>query len=337
MNTPTRIRAGITSLGRYVPERVMTNADLEKMVATSDEWIRTRTGIERRHVVEPGTPTSELAVRAARECLERAGVLARELDVIIVATVTPDMVFPATACILQDKLQASKAWGFDLSAACSGFLYALTMGAQFVETGAHRRVLVVGADVMTSILNYEDRATCVLFGDGAGAVLLEPRDDGTGILDFLHEVDGSGACHLHMPAGGSLRPASHETVDQKMHFVRQDGQHVFKYAVRKFADASQRLLERNRVAPADVDLFVAHQANLRIIDAAKDRLGLPDAKVVKNIHEYGNTTAATIPLALGTALDQKRLATGDTVLLASVGAGFTVGSVLLRWSGVPWD
>jgi 3-oxoacyl-[acyl-carrier-protein] synthase-3 len=287
--------------------------------------------------VEPGTPTSELAVRAARECLERAGVLARELDVIIVATVTPDMVFPATACILQDKLQASKAWGFDLSAACSGFLYALTMGAQFVETGAHRRVLVVGADVMTSILNYEDRATCVLFGDGAGAVLLEPRDDGTGILDFLHEVDGSGACHLHMPAGGSLRPASHETVDQKMHFVRQDGQHVFKYAVRKFADASQGLLAKNGVSTADVDLFVAHQANLRIIDAAKDRLGLPDAKVVKNIHEYGNTTAATIPLALGTALDQKRLATGDTVLLASVGAGFTVGSVLLRWSGVPWD
>ncbi len=329
-------RATITSVGRYVPERVMTNADLEKIVDTSDEWIRSRTGIEQRHVVEPGTPTSEIALRAARECLERRGVAPSELDLIIVATVTPDMIFPATACIVQDKLKATRAWGFDISAACSGFLYALTMGAQFIQTGAHSKVLVIGADVMTSILDYTDRTTCVLFGDGAGAVLLEPSTDGTGILDFLHEVDGSGAAHLNMPAGGSARPSSHETVDARLHYVRQDGAHVFKYAVRKFADTSQNLLRRNQVNPEDVDLFVAHQANMRIIDAAKDRLGFPEEKVVKNIQRYGNTTAGTIPLALATALDQERLKAGQTVLLASVGAGFTVGSVLMRWSGVPW-
>ena len=326
--------ARITSVGRYVPERVMTNADLEKFVDTSDEWIRTRTGIEQRHVVEPGTPTSELCLRAAKDALERRGIGAAELDLIIVATVTPDFVFPATACLVQDKLKATKAWGFDISAACSGFLYALTMGAQFVATGVHKKVLVIGADVMTSILDYQDRTTCVLFGDGAGAVLLEPSEDDTGILDFLHEVDGSGACYLNMPAGGSARPASHETVDKRMHVVRQEGAHVFKYAVRKFAETSRHLLERNGLTPERLDLFVAHQANLRIIDAARDRLGLPDAKVVKNIHEYGNTTAATIPLALGTALDQERLRRGDLVLLASVGAGFTVGTVLLRWSGL---
>jgi len=327
-------RAGITALGRYVPERVVTNADLEKIVATSDEWIRTRTGIQRRHYVEPGTPTSELALRAAKEALEKRGIAPSELDLIIVATVTPDMVFPATACVLQDKLGATKAWGFDISAACSGFLYALTMGAQFVETGKHQKVLVVGADVMTSILNFEDRATCVLFGDGAGAVLLEPREDGTGVLDYAHEVDGSGACYLYMPAGGSARPATRETVDQKMHYVHQQGGHVFKYAVRKFAEVSHALMERNGVEPEQVDLFVAHQANLRIIDAASERLGFPEAKVVKNIHEYGNTTAATIPLALGTALDQGRLKKDDLVLLAAVGAGFTVGTTLVRWSGV---
>ena len=336
MSSPVRTlkRARITSLGRYVPERVMTNADLEKIVETSDDWIRTRTGIERRHVVEPGTPTSELCLKAAREALDRRGLAAGELDLIIVATVTPDMVFPATACLVQDKLKAARAWGFDISAACSGFLYALTMGAQFVETGSHSKVMVIGADVMTSILDYKDRATCVLFGDGAGAVILEPSDDDTGILDFLHEVDGSGACYLNMPAGGSARPASHETVEKRMHFVRQEGAHVFKYAVRKFAEASRHLLERNGCSPEQVDLFVAHQANVRIVDAARDRLGFPDAKVVKNIHEYGNTTAATIPLALGTALDEGRLRRGDLVLLASVGAGFTVGTVLLRWSGL---
>jgi 3-oxoacyl-[acyl-carrier-protein] synthase III len=287
--------------------------------------------------VEPGTPTSELCLRAARQCLELRGVSPEEIDLIIVATVTPDMVFPATACILQDKLKAHRAWGFDISAACSGFVYALTMGAQFIQTGAHRKVLVLGADVMTAILDYQDRTTCVLFGDGAGAVLLEPSADDNGIIDFAHEVDGAGACYLNMPAGGSLKPATHETVDRREHFVRQDGAHVFKYAVRKFVEASQGLLKRNGLSADQLDLFVAHQANLRIIDAARDRLGLPDAKVVKNIQRTGNTTAATIPLALATALDEKKLKKGDLTLLTSVGAGFTVGTVLLRWSGVNWN
>jgi 3-oxoacyl-[acyl-carrier-protein] synthase-3 len=327
-------RAAITALGTHVPERVMTNADFEKIVDTSDEWIRTRTGIERRHVVEPGTPTSAIATLAAQEALRRRGMGAEELDLIVVATVTPDMVFPATACLVQDRLGAKKAWGFDVAAACSGFAYALTVGAQFVEGGRHRKVMVIGADVMTSILDFTDRSTCVLFGDGAGAVILEPREDGTGILDFSHEVDGSGACYLNMPAGGSRRPASHETVDQRLHYVKQQGAHVFKYAVRKFADASEQILLRNDFTGTDVDLFVAHQANIRIIEAAQHRMGLPDSKVVKNIREYGNTTAATIPLALETALGQGKLKKGDLVLLAAVGAGFTVGAVLLRWSGV---
>jgi len=320
-----------------VPERIVTNADLEKIVNTNDEWIRSRTGIEQRRWAPPGTATSELALPAARDCLDRRGLDPAELDLIVVATVTPDTLFPATACNLQDKLKARRAWGFDISAACSGFVYALTMGAQFVETGAHDKVLVVGADVMTSILDMQDRTTCVLFGDWAGAVLVEPSEDDTGILDFYHEVDGAGGCHLHMPAGGSARPTTHETVDERMHYIRQDGAYVFKYAVRKFAEASRHLLERNHLVPGDVDLFVAHQANARIIDAASERLGLPESKVVKNIHRYGNTTAATIPLALGTALDEGRLHRGDLVLMASVGAGFTVGSLLLRWSDLAWD
>ena len=330
-------RARITSLGTFVPEKVITNADLAKIVDTSDEWIRTRTGIERRHVVEPGTPTSEIAVSAAREALRRRGIGPEELDLIVVATVTPDMLFPATACIVQGKLGAAGAWGFDVSAACSGFLYALTVGAQFIQTGVHQKVLVIGADVMTSILDYDDRSTCVLFGDGAGAVLLEPGEDGSGILDFGHEVDGSGTRFLNMPAGGSLRPATHETVDKKLHYVKQEGASVFKYAVRKFAESAEGLLLRNDFTGTDVDLFVAHQANIRIIEAVQRRLGLSEEKVVKNIHEYGNTTAATIPLALGTALEQKRVDEGDLVLLSAVGAGFTAGSVLVRWSGVPWD
>jgi 3-oxoacyl-[acyl-carrier-protein] synthase-3 len=242
------------------------------------------------------------------------------------------MIFPATACLLQDKLGAKRAWGFDMSAACSGFLYALAQGAQFIETGTHKKVLVVGAEVMTSIMNYEDRSTCVLFGDGAGAVLLEPTDDETGLLGFVHEVDGSGGRYLNMPAGGSLRPASHETVDQRLHFVRQEGQHVFKYAVRKMAEVSVAVLHKLGLETGQVDLFVPHQANVRIIDAAQQRLGLPDSKVVKNIDRYANTTAATIPLALGTALDEGRLKRGDLVVLASVGAGFTVGAAALRWS-----
>jgi len=330
-------RAAITGLGTYVPERIVTNADLAKMVDTSDEWIRTRTGIETRHYVEPGTPTSVIAAKAAGDALRRRGIGADELDLIIVATVTPDMLFPATGCLVQNLVGAKRAWAFDVSAACSGFAYALTVGAQFVETGRHKKVMVIGADVMTSILDYKDRTTCVLFGDAAGAVILEPREDGSGILDFAHEVDGSGACYLEMPAGGSLRPATHDTVEQGLHYIKQQGQHVFKYAVRKFADASERLLQHNGLTGNDLDLFVAHQANIRIIEAAQHRMGLPDAKVIKNIRQYGNTTAATIPLALKTALDEKRLAPGHLVLLAAVGAGFTVGTVLLRWSGVSWD
>ena len=330
-------RAAITSLGTYVPERVVTNHDIMKLVDTTDEWIRTRTGIEKRHYVEPGTGTSAIAAKAAREALRRRGIGAEELELIIVATVTPDMLFPATGCLVQDRIGAKRAWAFDVSAACSGFAFALTIGAQFVETGRHSKVMVIGADVMTSILDFEDRTTCVLFGDGAGAVILEPREDGTGILDFAHEVDGSGACYLNMPGGGSLKPATHETVDAKLHYVRQQGQHVFKYAVRKFADNSEAILKRNGLTGSDVDLFVAHQANIRIIEAAQHRMGLPDSKVIKNIREYGNTTAATIPLALKTALDERKLAPGHRVLLAAVGAGFTVGTVLLKWSGVPWD
>jgi 3-oxoacyl-[acyl-carrier-protein] synthase-3 len=330
-------RAAITALGTYVPERVVTNADLAKMVDTSDEWIRTRTGIETRHYVEPGTPTSVIAAKAADDALRRRGIGADEIDLIVVATVTPDMLFPATGCLVQERIGAKRAWAFDVSAACSGFVYALTVGAQFVETGRHKRVMVIGADVMTSILDYKDRTTCVLFGDAAGAVILEPREDGSGILDFAHEVDGSGACYLEMPAGGSRRPATHETVEQGLHYIKQQGQHVFKYAVRKFADASERLLQHNGLTGKDLDLFVAHQANIRIIEAAQHRMGLPDAKVVKNIRQYGNTTAATIPLALKTALDEKRIAPGNLVLLAAVGAGFTVGTLLLRWSGVSWD
>jgi 3-oxoacyl-[acyl-carrier-protein] synthase-3 len=330
-------RAGITALGTYLPERVVSNDDLAKFVDTSDEWIRTRTGIETRHYVEPGTATSAIAAEAAREALRRRGIEASDLDLIIVATVTPDMLVPATACLVQDRIGASKAWAFDVSAACSGFAYALTMGAQFVENGRHQKVMVIGADVMTSILDYKDRTTCVLFGDGAGAVILEAREDGTGILDFAHEVDGSGACFLHMPGGGSLRPATVESVQAGLHYIKQQGQHVFKYAVRKFADNSEAILKRNGKTGDDLNLFVAHQANIRIIEAAQQRLALPEAKVIKNIRKYGNTTAATIPLALKTALDEKKLKQGDLVLLAAVGAGFTVGTVLLRWSGVSWD
>jgi 3-oxoacyl-[acyl-carrier-protein] synthase-3 len=332
----SQIRAAITSLGRHVPERVVTNADISRYVDTNDEWIRTRTGIRERHFVEPGTPTSVIAAKAAQDCLERRGIAASEVDLIIVATVTPDMFFPATACIVQEKLGATRAWGFDISGACSGFVYAFTMGAQFILTGAHRKVLVIGADVMTSIIDSHQRATYVLFGDAAGAVLLEPATDGTGMLDFAHEVDGSGACYLYMPGGGSLHPPTHETVDQKLHYIRQDGAHVFKYAVRKFAESAAALLARNGFTGDDLDLFLPHQANVRIINAAQERMGIPDSKVVKNIDRYGNTTAATIPLAMGTALDEGRLKAGHLAMIAAVGAGFTVGTALLRWTGFEW-
>jgi 3-oxoacyl-[acyl-carrier-protein] synthase-3 len=332
---PTRAR--ISSLGLHVPDRVLTNADWEKRVATNDEWIRTRTGIRERRVVEPGTPASELALPAARQALELRGMAASEVELIIVATVTPDMMFPATACLLQDKLGAKGAWGFDLSAACSGFAYALATGAQFVVSGAHRRVMVVGVDIMSTISDPEDRSTCVLFGDAAGVVLLEPSEDDSGILDYDNEVEGWGAPLLSMPGGGSLRPASHETVDQRLHFVKQQGGPVFKYAARQMADVPRRLLERNGYTPQDLGLLIPHQANIRIIEAAQARLNLPEEKVVKNIEFYGNTTSATIPLALGSALDAGRLEEGDLAVMVAVGAGLTVGAVLMRWSPIPWE
>lgn len=325
-------RAKITALGRYVPPKVVTNYDLAKIVDTNHEWIVERTGIVERHWVERGTPTSELAAQAAGDLLRSRGIEADEIELIIVATVTPDMFFPSTACVVQNKIRASRAWGFDISAACSGFLYALTVGAQFIESGRHNKVVVIGADVMSSIINLEDRATCVLFGDGAGAVLLEPSDDETGILDYMHEIDGSGGQSLYMPGGGSLNPPSHETVEKKMHYVHQEGQAVFKYAVRKMGESSRGILERNGFTGRDVDLFIAHQANLRIINSAAEKLGLDEKQVVKNIHKYGNTTAATIPLAIGDSLDDGRLKKGNLVLFAAVGAGYTVGSVLARWA-----
>lgn len=326
-------RAKITALGRYVPPKVVTNHDLAKRVDTDHDWIVERTGILERHMVEPGTPTSELAAQAVGDLLQRRGIEASEIEVIIVATVTPDMFFPATACVVQNKVRASRAWGFDISAACSGFLYALTVGTQFIESGAHDKVVVIGADVMSSIINFEDRTTCVLFGDGAGAVLLEPSEsEDVGILDYMHEIDGSGAQFLYMPGGGSLNPPSHETVEKKMHYVHQEGQPVFKYAVRKMGEASRGILQRNHLEGKDVDLFIAHQANMRIINAAADKLGLDESKVVKNIYKYGNTTAATIPLAIGDAIDDGRMKKGSLVLFAAVGAGYTVGSVLARWA-----
>jgi 3-oxoacyl-[acyl-carrier-protein] synthase III len=326
------VRAKITALGTYVPPRVMTNADFEKMVETSEEWIISRTGIRERHIVDKGVATSDLAAEAARRALAQRGIDASEIDAIVVATVTPDMMFPSTACLVQHKLGAKGAWGFDLSAACSAFVYALQTGAQFVATGAHKKVLVIGADVMSSILDYTDRSTCILFGDGAGAVILERADDGVGIIDFVHEIDGSGGCSLYMPGGGSLHPASHETVDQKMHFVHQDGGAVFKYAVRKMGEVCEKLLARNGFTADDIDCFIPHQANQRIIQATADRVGLKPERVIINIDRYGNTTAGTIPLAMQTAREEGRLKRGDLVLLASVGAGFTVGATLLRWT-----
>jgi 3-oxoacyl-[acyl-carrier-protein] synthase-3 len=326
-------RAEIKSLATYVPPRVLTNHDLEKMVDTTDEWILQRTGIRERHIVDPGVGTSDLAKEASLEAIRRAGLTPDDIDLIVVGTVTPDMLFPSTACLLQHKIGASHAWGFDVSAACSAFAYSLTVGSQLIAAGSVKYALIVGADVMSSILDYTDRTTCVLFGDGAGAVVLGRSDgDAMGILDFVHEIDGSGGAALCMPAGGSLRPASHETVDKRMHFVKQDGQTVFKFAVRRTGDLCERLLKRNGVTADEIDLFVSHQANRRIIEAVAERVGVDRSKVIINIERFGNTTAGTIPLALNDAVEQGRLKKGDLVLVASVGAGFTVGAILLRWA-----
>ncbi|HVA94708.1 MAG TPA: beta-ketoacyl-ACP synthase III [Candidatus Dormibacteraeota bacterium] len=330
---PRRIAAKITGVSGYVPPRVMSNAELEKLVETNDEWIRERTGIRERHVVENGVATSDLATAAARQLLAARNFPASDIDLIVVASVTPDMMFPATACLVQNNLGATGAWGFDLSAACSGFVYALTVGAQFVGARTQKNALVIGSDVMTSILNYQDRTTCVLFGDGAGAVLLEPTDrDDEGILDFVHDVDGSGGKYLFMPGGGSLHPTTRETVDQKMHYIHQEGAQVFKYAVRRMAELACEMLERNGFTSKDLALVVPHQANLRIIRAMQERLGVDDSKVMVNIERYGNTTGGTIPLGLCDAVEQGRLKKGDLVLLVAVGAGYTAGGILLRWA-----
>ena len=322
----------VAGLATHVPPRVLTNADLERMVETTDEWILQRTGIRERHIVDPGMATSDIAEPAARAAIAEAGLVAVDIDFIVFGTTTPDTIFPSTACTLQAKLGATRAWGFDLGAACSGFTYSMSVAYQMVATGAARHALVVGADVMSSIIDYTDRATCVLFGDGAGAMVLSPAADGEpAIIDFTHITDGTGGPALCMPAGGSRLPASHETVDQKLHFVKQEGQAVFKFAVKMTEEISRRILERNRLTVADLDLFVSHQANRRIIEAATQRLAIDPCKVVINLERYGNTTAGTIPLALDDARRDGRLKKGDLVLLASVGAGFTVGSVLLRW------
>jgi len=327
-----RIAAKITGVAGFVPPTVQTNADLEKIVDTNDEWIRTRTGIRERHVAQPGMATSHMATEAAKQLLAKTNTDPAEIDLIVLASVTPDMFFPATACLIQERIGANNAWGFDLSAACSGFVYALTVGAQFVGAGTHKKVLVIGSDKMTSILDYKDRATCVLFGDGAGAVLVEPAGDGEGILDFTHDVDGGGGQFLYMPGGGSLNPSSRETVEKRMHYVHQEGSQVFKYAVRRMAEMASHLLERNGLKGEDLALVVPHQANLRIIRATQERLGVPDEKMMVNIDRYGNTTAGTIPLGLRDALDQGRLRKGDLVMLVAVGAGYTSGGMLMRWA-----
>ena len=326
----------ISALGCYVPPRVLTNQEIEKMVQTTSEWILERTGIIERHIADPGVATSDMATEAARAALAQRGIEASDLDAIIVCTVTPDMFFPATACIVQHRLGARKVWGFDLVAACCGFVYGLSVGASLVMAGTHKKVLVIGADTMSRIIDYTDRATCVIFGDGAGAFLLEATTDSDdpncGFIDFLGEIDGSGEPYLNMPAGGSRMPASTESVEKRLHYVHQDGQQVFKFAVRRMYEVCRDLLDRNGLTAADVDLLIPHQANKRIITATADRLGLGPEKVVLNIHKFGNTTAASIPLATREAVEDGRLKKGHTVVLAGVGAGFTIGASLWRWA-----
>jgi 3-oxoacyl-[acyl-carrier-protein] synthase-3 len=328
----TTTRAKITALGTYVPPRVLSNADLEKMVDTTNEWILERVGIRERHIADKGVAASDLAVAAVKNLLESHQFDLREVDLILVGTVTPDMMYPSTACLVQHKLGIENTWGFDVSAGCSGFIYALNTGVKFVESGQYKKVLVIGADVNSSMTDYTDRAVCIIFGDGAGAVLLEPCADGEGVIDHVAQVEGMGGQYLFMPGGGSLNPASHETVDQKMHYIHQDGKSVFKYAVKKMAEMTERVLERNKLTGKDVDCFIAHQANRRIITATADRLGMPLEKVVINIDRFGNTTAGTIPIAMRTAIDEGKLRKGDMLLIASVGAGFTSGATLMRWA-----
>jgi len=325
-------RATITAVGHYVPDKILSNRDLETMVNTTDEWIRTRTGIEERRILEQGA-SSDMGAMALKDMLRNRGITADAIDLIIVATVTPDMFFPSTACLVQEKVQAKNAWGFDLSAACSGFLFALMTGAQFIETGAYKRVAIIGTDKMSAITDYTDRNNCILFGDAAGAVLLEPaEDDSGGIMDHILRCDGAGERYLHMRGGGSLHPPSHETIDKRMHYLFQDGKAVFKVAVVGMADVSAEIVQRNSLTGKDIDWLVPHQANLRIIDATAERLGIEKSKVMININRYGNTTAATIPLCLSEWWRAGKLRKGQTIVLAAFGAGYTWGSVLVRWT-----
>jgi 3-oxoacyl-[acyl-carrier-protein] synthase III len=325
------LKAVITAVGHYAPEKVLTNADLEKMVNTTNEWIMTRTGIRERRVMENGT-SSDMAAKAAEMILKNRGISASELDLIIVTTVTPDMFFPSTSCLVQEKIGAKNAWAFDMNAACSGFVFALTIGQQFIEAGRYKKILVLGTDKMTSIVDYTDRNTCVLFGDAAGGVLLEPGEDGLGIIDHKMYCDGAGAPFLYIKAGGSLHPATHETIDKKMHNIYQDGKSVFKSAVVGMADVSAEILERNHLTGDMVDWLVPHQANLRIIDATAKRMCLDPSKVMINIERYGNTTTATIPLCLSEWWHDGKMKKGDKVVLASFGAGYTWGAMYIKWA-----
>ncbi|WP_153801089.1 beta-ketoacyl-ACP synthase III [Foetidibacter luteolus] len=327
----SKITAAITSIGGYVPEYRLTNFELEKMVDTNDEWIRTRTGISERRILKgEGLATSDMIVPAIQEILQKKNLDPKEIDCIICATVTPDMVFPATANIVADKIGATNAWGFDLSAACSGFLYGLTTGAGFIESGRYKKVIVAGGDKMSAIIDYTDRNTCVIFGDGAGAVLLEANDEGLGVLDSILKSDGSGRNYLNMKAGGSLKPASIETVTAREHYAYQEGKTVFKFAVKGMADVSAQIMERNNLTADDIAWLVPHQANLRIIDATASRMGLPSEKVMVNIQRYGNTTAGTIPLCLWDW--EKQLNKGDNIVLAAFGGGFTWGATWIKWA-----
>ena len=329
-----KTRAAITAVGGWVPETVLSNKDLEKMVDTTDEWILSRTGISERRILK-GTERgcSELGINAVKNILDKKGLDPMEIDLVIYATVTPDHVFPATANILCNKLGMKNAWGFDLSAACSGFIYALSTASQFIETGKYKKVIVVGADKMSAIINYEDRATCIIFGDGGGALLLEPTEEEVGVMDFVLHSDGSGAQYLNMPAGGSFRPASHETVDAKQHFAFQEGQAVFKHAVVNMAEVSAKIMERNGLTSEDVNWLVPHQANKRIVDATANRMGLGSEKVMMNIERYGNTTAGTLPLLLWDY--EKQLKKGDNLVLSAFGGGFTWGAVYVKWAYDP--
>ena len=324
-----KITAAITGVHGYVPEKVMTNFDLEKIIDTTDEWITTRTGIKERRVLE-GKPTSELGVQAVKGLLEKTGTDPNEIDLVICGTVTPDFPFPSTANVISDKVGLKNAWSFDVNAACSGFIYALTTGSQFIETGKYKKVIVIGADKMSSILNYEDRTTCVIFGDGGGAVLLEPNEEGFGVIDSVLKSDGSGRKYLVQPAGGSENPPTHETVDKHMHSVHQEGKAVFKFAVTNMADVSAEIMDRNNLTGDDVDWLVPHQANLRIIDATANRMGLSKEKVMINIEKYGNTTAGTLPLCLWDW--EKKLKKGDNIVLSAFGGGFTWGAIYLKWA-----